>query len=55
MRVACAGDFLYGVEDKALIGRPALHSHALELDHPVTGARLAFTVPLPEDMARLLR
>lgn len=49
------GDFLYGVEDKALIGRPALHSHALELDHPVTGARLSFTVPLPEDMARLLR
>ena len=47
------GDFLYGKEDKAVIGRTALHSHLLALDHPITGERLCFTAPLPEDMARL--
>lgn len=48
------GDFLYGREDPALIPRPALHSAELALAHPVTGARLRFSIPLPEDMARLL-
>lgn len=47
------GDFLYGTEDKALIGRTALHSAAVSFLHPITGARLTFTAPLPEDMARL--
>ena len=49
------GDFLYGQEDRALIGRPALHSHRLELCHPVTGERMTFTAPLPQDMEALLR
>lgn len=49
-----AGDFLYGVEDKKLIGRTALHSAQLELVHPVTGERLSFQAPLPEDMRRLV-
>ena len=49
-----AGDFLYGTEDKALIGRPALHSAALELAHPITGERLRFAAPLPADMAALI-
>ena len=48
------GDFLYGTENPALIARPALHSAALELTHPVTGERLAFSVPLPDDMAALI-
>ena len=48
------GDFLYGTEDPSLIPRPALHSAALELAHPVTGERLAFSAPLPEDMAALI-
>ena len=48
------GDFLYGVEDKTLIGRPALHSAVLEIDQPVTGERLAFRAEMPEDMARLI-
>lgn len=48
------GDFLYGREDRALIGRPALHSARLELTHPVTGGRLTFSAPLPEDMAALI-
>ena len=50
-----AGDWLYGTEDPALISRPALHSYALTLVHPVTGERLELAAPLPEDMSRLLR
>jgi 23S rRNA pseudouridine1911/1915/1917 synthase len=49
------GDFLYGVEDPALIGRTALHSWKLSLRQPLTGEPLAFTAPLPEDMAGLIR
>ena len=49
------GDFLYGEEDKALIGRPALHSWRLSLRHPITGQELDFTAPVPEDMAGLLK
>ena len=49
-----AGDWLYGIENPALIPRPALHSFALKLTHPVTGAQLSLTAPLPEDMKRIL-
>lgn len=49
-----AGDFLYGVEDKELISRPALHSSELTVRQPVTGEVLTFTCPLPEDMVRLM-
>lgn len=48
------GDFLYGREDKALISRPALHSARLDITHPITGERLSFSLPLPEDMKKLL-
>ena len=48
------GDFLYGTENQALISRPALHSARLILTHPVTGAELDFSLPLPQDMAALL-
>ena len=47
------GDFLYGAEDQNLIGRPALHSGYLSFLHPLTGEKLQFSVPLPDDMARL--
>ncbi|MBR3561369.1 MAG: RluA family pseudouridine synthase [Oscillospiraceae bacterium] len=50
-----AGDWLYGVEDKNLIARPALHSYELWFTHPVSGKALHFTAPLPEDMAALCR
>ncbi len=50
-----AGDFLYGVEDPALIPRPALHSYQLAFQHPITGERLSFTAPIPQDIRRLLR
>lgn len=48
-----AGDWLYGTENPALIARPALHSWALTLTHPVTGEVLHLTAPLPPDMATL--
>ena len=47
------GDFLYGTEDRELIGRPALHSGYLSFLHPLTGEEMRFSVPLPQDMARL--
>ena len=49
-----AGDWLYGTEDPDLIARPALHSCALTLVHPVTEEVLTLEVPLPEDMRRLI-
>ena len=49
-----AGDWLYGTEDTDLIPRPALHSCAMHLKHPVTGEVLELSLPLPEDMARLM-
>ena len=48
------GDFLYGVENPAIIGRAALHSWKLTLLHPITGVELAFEAPLPPDMAVLV-
>lgn len=48
------GDFLYGQENKNLIGRPALHSAELFLTHPITGEPMHWQVPLPEDMAALM-
>ena len=49
------GDFLYGREDRALIARPALHSARLELCHPISGKRLTFAAPVPQDMEKLLK
>jgi 23S rRNA pseudouridine1911/1915/1917 synthase len=34
--------------------RQALHAHRLAFDHPTTGERLTFEVPLPDDMKQLL-
>ena len=44
------GDFLYNPSSHEL-PRQALHSHKLELIHPVTKASMTFTAPLPQDMA----
>ena len=49
------GDWLYGTEDRALIARPALHSYHLRMTHPLTGAVIDVTAPLPEDIQRLLK
>ena len=49
-----AGDWLYGTEEPELITRPALHSYELWLTHPITGAEIHCTAPLPEDMKGLI-
>lgn len=47
------GDFIYN-PDQTWINRQALHSFALDFNHPITGEPLHFTAPLPPDMANLL-
>lgn len=53
------GDYLYNPEASpsrpGVITRQALHSHFLSFTHPMTGERMEFTAPLPEDMASLIR
>ena len=48
------GDFLYGIEEQDIITRPALHSAELRFLHPITGEKMEFICPMPEDMRRLL-
>jgi 23S rRNA pseudouridine1911/1915/1917 synthase len=45
------GDAVYGVADDRII-RVALHSWRVKLCHPVSGAVLELTAPLPDDMAK---
>jgi 23S rRNA pseudouridine1911/1915/1917 synthase len=49
------GDPTYG-DRRTTVGltRPFLHAAELSFDHPVTGARLTFTSPLPPDLAAFL-
>ncbi len=47
------GDYLYN-PDMEYINRQALHAYRLTFIHPVTGENMEFTVPLPEDMRRIL-
>ena len=47
------GDRLYGAPSP-LLARQALHAALLEIDHPVTGARMRFESPLPADLAAAL-
>jgi 23S rRNA pseudouridine1911/1915/1917 synthase len=48
------GDGTYGHPAPGLIDRPALHSHRLRFDHPVSGAEMAFESPPPGDMQAAL-
>ncbi|MFC4712640.1 RluA family pseudouridine synthase [Planococcus dechangensis] len=47
------GDDLYG-GGVDVIARQALHCTELQLDHPITGERMAFSSALAEDMQRLI-
>ena len=47
------GDYLYH-PDMEHIRRQALHAWKLSFRHPINGETLAFTAPLPEDMAAVL-
>lgn len=42
--------FKEGREERPLVSRVALHAESLEIDHPVTGARLKISAPLPKDL-----
>lgn len=48
--VPLLGDDLYG-GDCSLINRQALHCGKIVFKHPITGERMDFVSPLPEDMA----
>ncbi|MDO4331732.1 MAG: RluA family pseudouridine synthase [Eubacteriales bacterium] len=48
------GDSLYN-PDMEFISRQALHSYRLEFLHPITGIKMEFTAPLPDDMQQVLR
>jgi 23S rRNA pseudouridine1911/1915/1917 synthase len=49
------GDERYGGARRALpLDRTFLHAHLLELDHPVSGDRLAFTSALPAELEAVL-
>ncbi|HEY0981159.1 RluA family pseudouridine synthase [Schlesneria sp. T3-172] len=41
-------------EDEVLISRQALHALKLGFDHPVTGKRMEFEAPLPDDFTKAL-
>lgn len=47
------GDDLYGGQRKYM-DRQALHCSKISFVHPVNGEKLAFYIPLPDDMARLI-
>ncbi len=48
------GDLVPGSGDEVVISRHALHAFRLEITHPVTLARAAFTAPMPKDMEDVL-
>lgn len=48
------GDYLYN-PDMEYMSRQAPHSHRLVFNHPITGERMEFVAPLPEDMVRVIR
>ncbi len=40
--------------EDAIMDRVALHAWTLEIDHPVTGERMKFEAPMPEDMQKFV-
>ena len=48
------GDRMYGSTINP-IGRLGLHAKLLGFDHPTTGKRLSFTVPVPKVFRELLK
>lgn len=47
--------FKAGAPEKPLIARPAVHSEALEIEHPVSGEPLRIVAPLPKDFQVALK
>jgi len=48
------GDVTYGGARRYGLQRQFLHAHRLAFEHPVSGERLSFESPLPEDLAAAL-
>ncbi len=44
-----------GTDEPALLERQALHAHRLTINHPMSGERMTFEAPIPEDIERVLR
>ena len=49
-----AGDYIYGTELEAMIGRFALHSAYLSFLHPITGETISVQADLPQELRALL-
>jgi 23S rRNA pseudouridine1911/1915/1917 synthase len=49
-----AGDSVYGIGGELGLERQFLHAARLAFDHPITGARVEATSPLPPDLAAAL-
>lgn len=47
------GDSLYNENPGTKIKRQALHSYRLSFAHPITGKKLVFTAPIPDDFLNL--
>jgi RluA family pseudouridine synthase len=48
------GDVLYGAQETDLITHPALHALSLTFTHPISGERVTYTAPIPNDMQQLI-
>ena len=49
------GDTLYNTKDSSTgLPRQALHAYRISFTHPVSGQKIKFTAPIPEDMSSLL-
>ena len=49
------GELTDNVDPTSLLNRQALHAHRLALRHPISGAAIEFTAPIPDDMQAVLR
>ena len=50
------GDTLYNTKTSAtILSRQALHAYRISFTHPVSGQKMKFTAPIPEDMISLLK
>jgi len=50
------GDTLYNPKTSAtILSRQALHAYRISFTHPVSGQKMKFTAPVPEDMISLLK
>lgn len=54
-RAMLAGTGVAQDDGEIIISRHMLHAKCLELDHPISGKRMIFEAPVPEDMRAALR